>query len=315
MPPIKKAYGRHWYDESSVARRRALAALGGALATPMIASGIARAQADWPNKSVRYINLFPAGATTDVLSRIVCQELSELTGQQFMVENKGGSGGNVGADAIAKSAPDGYTVGLYSIASHAISPTLYARLPFDAEKDFTPDQHAVVGAQHLRHQARPAGEHGAGAGRPGEGQSRQVLLRLRRIGHQPASLRRDAEAARRPRHAACALSRRCAGDAGHARGSARHDVRQHLHAAGPVQGGQGEGARRHVARTSSRRTGAAGHVGVLSRLQHHLMGRPVRPGRPAAGHGREGRGADQEGAGQREPEEDVRPAGARRRCG
>jgi tripartite-type tricarboxylate transporter receptor subunit TctC len=119
-------------------RRRALAALGGALATPMIASGLARAQNDWPNKSVRYINLFPAGGATDVLSRVVCQELSELTGQQFIVENKGGSGGNVGADAIAKSAPDGYTVGLLSIASHAISPTLYARLPFDAEKDFTP---------------------------------------------------------------------------------------------------------------------------------------------------------------------------------
>ena len=118
-------------------RRRALAALGGALATPMIASGIARAQADWPTKSVRYINLFPAGATTDVLSRIVCQELSELTGQQFIVENRGGSGGNVGADAIAKSAPDGYTVGLYSIASHAISPTLYARLPFNPRADFT----------------------------------------------------------------------------------------------------------------------------------------------------------------------------------
>jgi tripartite-type tricarboxylate transporter receptor subunit TctC len=119
-------------------RRRALGVLGGALATPMIASGIARAQSDWPNKSVRYINLFPAGGATDVLSRIVCQELSELTGQQFIVENKGGSGGNVGADAIAKSAPDGYTVGLLSIASHAISPTLYARLPFDADKDFTP---------------------------------------------------------------------------------------------------------------------------------------------------------------------------------
>ena len=119
-------------------RRRALAALGGALATPMIASGLARAQNDWPNKSVRYINLFPAGGATDVLSRVVCQELSELTGQQFIVENKGGSGGNVGADAIAKSTPDGYTVGLLSIASHAISPTLYARLPFDAEKDFTP---------------------------------------------------------------------------------------------------------------------------------------------------------------------------------
>src|SRR5437868_1940480 len=119
-------------------RRRALAVLGGALATPMIASGIARAGDDWPNRTVRYINLFPAGGATDVLSRIVCQELSALTGQQFVVENKGGSGGNVGADAIAKSAPDGYTVGLMSIASHAISPTLYSKLPFDAEKDFTP---------------------------------------------------------------------------------------------------------------------------------------------------------------------------------
>src|SRR5262249_14229543 len=71
-------------------RRRVLAAAGGVLASPMIASGIARAQADWPTKSVRYINLFPAGATTDVLSRIVCQELSELTGQQFIVENRSG---------------------------------------------------------------------------------------------------------------------------------------------------------------------------------------------------------------------------------
>ena len=119
-------------------RRRALAVMGGGLATPYLASGIARAADDWPNKPVRYVNLFPAGATTDVLSRIVCQELSELTGQQFVVENKSGSGGNVGADVIAKSPNDGYAVGLYSIASHAISPTLYAKLPFDAEKDFTP---------------------------------------------------------------------------------------------------------------------------------------------------------------------------------
>ena len=119
-------------------RRRALAVLGSALTAPAIASGVARAGNEWPNKPVRYINLFPAGGATDVLSRIVCQQLSELSGQQFVVENKGGSGGNVGADAIAKSAPDGYTIGMMSISSHAISPTLYARLPFDAEKDFTP---------------------------------------------------------------------------------------------------------------------------------------------------------------------------------
>ena len=81
-------------------RRRALAI---SLATPMLASGIARASSDWPNKSVRYLNPFPAGGTTDVLSRICCQELSELTGQQFIVENKAGAGGNVGADQLAKS--------------------------------------------------------------------------------------------------------------------------------------------------------------------------------------------------------------------
>ena len=118
-------------------RRRALILSGGALAAPMIASGIARAADDWPSKPVRYINVFPAGGPTDTLSRIVCHQLSELTGQQFIVENKAGSGGNVGADAIAKSAPDGYTIGLYTIASHAIAPTLYAKLPFDAGKDFT----------------------------------------------------------------------------------------------------------------------------------------------------------------------------------
>src|SRR5262245_66396425 len=110
-------------------RRRVLAAAGGVLASPMIASGIARANADWPTKSVRYINLFPAGATTDVVSRIVCQELSELTGHEFVVENRGGSGGTVGADAIAKWAPDGYTVGLYGIASRWTALAASAKLP------------------------------------------------------------------------------------------------------------------------------------------------------------------------------------------
>src|SRR6478609_8036668 len=121
-----------------LSRRRALAfSLAPMIATPMVASGVARAADDWPNRTVRYINLFPAGGATDIMSRIVCQALSEASGQQFVVENRSGSGGNVGADYIAKSAPDGYTIGLYTIASHAISPTLYARLPFDAVKDFT----------------------------------------------------------------------------------------------------------------------------------------------------------------------------------
>ena len=122
---------------NTLSRRRALSLAGGALATPMLVSGIARAADDWPSKPVRYINSFPAGGPTDVLSRIACQKLGEMTGQQFIVENKGGSGGNVGAEAIAHAAPDGYTIGLYSVASHAIAPTLYAKLPFDPAKDFT----------------------------------------------------------------------------------------------------------------------------------------------------------------------------------
>ncbi len=122
-------------------RRRALILSGGALAAPMIApmiaAGVARAADDWPNKPVKYIVVFPAGGPTDTLSRIVCRELEKLTNQQFIIENRSGSGGVVGAEMIARSAPDGYTIGLYTIAAHAIAPTLYAKLPFDAGKDFT----------------------------------------------------------------------------------------------------------------------------------------------------------------------------------
>jgi tripartite-type tricarboxylate transporter receptor subunit TctC len=129
--------------KTPILRRRALIlSAGGAIAAPMISapmigSGIARAADDWPTKPVRYINVFPPGGPTDTLSRIVCHQLSEMTGQQFIVENKAGSGGNIGTDAIAHSAPDGYTIGLYTIASQSIAPTLYARLPFDVDKDFT----------------------------------------------------------------------------------------------------------------------------------------------------------------------------------
>jgi tripartite-type tricarboxylate transporter receptor subunit TctC len=107
--------------------------LGGAVAAPAIVS----AQGAYPNKTVRYINPFPAGGATDTLSRLFCAKMGELTGQQWVVDNKGGSGGNVGMDALAQSPADGYTLGLGGIASHAIAPTLYARLPFKVPDDFT----------------------------------------------------------------------------------------------------------------------------------------------------------------------------------
>jgi tripartite-type tricarboxylate transporter receptor subunit TctC len=123
--------------KSHVGRRAVLAGLGGALAAPAIVSAVSAQSGAYPNKTVRYINPFPAGGATDTLSRLFCARMSELTGQQWVVENKGGSGGNVGMDALAQSPADGYTLGLGGIASHAIAPTLYAKLPFKVPDDFT----------------------------------------------------------------------------------------------------------------------------------------------------------------------------------
>src|SRR6476661_1152064 len=115
-------------------RRRTFAAgLGAGLAAPAIVS----AEGGYPNRLVRYINPYPAGGPTDTLSRLFCAKMTELTGQQWVVENRGGAGGNLGMEVLSKADPDGYTLGLGGIAAHAISPTLYARLPFNARTDFT----------------------------------------------------------------------------------------------------------------------------------------------------------------------------------
>ena len=119
-------------------RRRALGKIAATLAAPWIISSESRAQGAWPAKPVRYINPYPAGGPTDTLSRLFCQSLTEITGQQFVVENRGGDGGDIGVEMVARSEPDGYTLGLGGIASHAISPTLKAgKMRFDATKDFT----------------------------------------------------------------------------------------------------------------------------------------------------------------------------------
>lgn len=96
------------------------------------------AQDTWPTKPVKLIVLFPPGGPTDVMGRTVARVMSDKLGQQFVVENKAGSGGNIGTDAVAKAAPDGYTVGVSAISSLGIAPHLYPKLPFAVEKDFTP---------------------------------------------------------------------------------------------------------------------------------------------------------------------------------
>src|SRR3954468_1781626 len=122
---------------TAVNRRTLLTILGGSVATPVLAPRIAFSQEAWPARTVRYVNGFPAGGATDTLSRILCQKMSELSGQSFVVENRGGAGGVLGADAIAKSPPDGYTVGLGGIAQNVLAIGSYAKLPYDARGDFT----------------------------------------------------------------------------------------------------------------------------------------------------------------------------------
>src|SRR3954471_6103825 len=110
---------------------QAIAALG--------AAGIARAQdAAWPVKPVRLILPFSPGGATDFQGRILCDMLTREFKQQFYLDYKPGAGSNIGVAEVARSAPDGYTLGWITVASHAINPTLYATLPFDHLKDFAP---------------------------------------------------------------------------------------------------------------------------------------------------------------------------------
>jgi tripartite-type tricarboxylate transporter receptor subunit TctC len=114
-----------------VTRRATLALAGVSLAAPALGQGA------WPTGPIRYVCIFPPGGSTDTLSRIWCQRMAEITGQSFVVDNRGGSGGNVGTEVIARATPDGTTIGLASVSSMAIAPSLYRRLAFDVTRDFT----------------------------------------------------------------------------------------------------------------------------------------------------------------------------------
>jgi tripartite-type tricarboxylate transporter receptor subunit TctC len=111
--------------------------LRGAAATAASSAAPALAQnaGDWPNHLVRLIVPYPAGGSTDVLFRILADRMKDRLGQPFVIENRSGASGNVGIDAVAKSAPDGYTIGGATVGHFAINQFLIAKMPFDAEKD------------------------------------------------------------------------------------------------------------------------------------------------------------------------------------
>jgi tripartite-type tricarboxylate transporter receptor subunit TctC len=97
------------------------------------------AQADtYPNRPIKLIITWPVGGFADTLGRTVANQLGTILGQQVVVENRGGANGMIGADAVAKAAPDGYTLMFQSVTSHAINPTMYGKTPYSTEKDIMP---------------------------------------------------------------------------------------------------------------------------------------------------------------------------------
>ena len=121
----------------SVFRRFAAAAL-------LLAAGIdvgaqpASTPGGWPNKPIRMIVTFPPGGSADATVRIVAPKLGERLGQQVLIDNRPGAGGNIGLAALAKSDPDGYTIGVGAAGGLAANVSLYPKMPFDAQKDFVP---------------------------------------------------------------------------------------------------------------------------------------------------------------------------------
>ncbi len=108
-----------------------------AAATALFLVSPAQAQT-WPTKPVRFVVPFAPGGTTDILARLVGQKLSELYGQQFTIDNRGGAGGNIGAEIVAKAAPDGYTIMMGTPGTQAINQYVYRSMPYDTVKDFAP---------------------------------------------------------------------------------------------------------------------------------------------------------------------------------
>ncbi len=111
---------------------------GAAFALALAFPARAQAPVAYPNKPVKLVIPFPPGGPLDIVGRTVAQKLTDAWGQSVVVDNRPGAGGNIGADIVAKSAPDGYTILMGALSTHAVNPSLYAKMPYDAVADFAP---------------------------------------------------------------------------------------------------------------------------------------------------------------------------------
>lgn len=122
------------YSKARLASTLGLAtvALSGALSFSAV-----QAQSTYPNKPIKFVVPYSAGTTTDVIARVYADKLGKLLGQNIIVDNKAGAGGNISAESVARAAPDGYTLTFSTSATHATNPALYSKVNFDPIKDFT----------------------------------------------------------------------------------------------------------------------------------------------------------------------------------
>ena len=187
------------------ARRRLI----GAVALLPVASTVRAAHPeDYPDKPVRLVVPFPPGGGADNLARAIMPKVSQVLGKPIVIDNKPGAGGNVGAELVAGSPPDGYTLLYGTNGTHSINQTLYQNLRFDPIKDFAPvSRMTEIAAMLVVNPQLPVPDDDA-ADPLREGQSGQGELRVRRQRHDVAPGRRTLQDHGRPRHRAHPVPRR-----------------------------------------------------------------------------------------------------------
>jgi len=122
--------------------RQAIAVMIGAAVLPITAPASGQAQ-NYPDKPIRIVSPFPVGGIADTFSREIGKKLTDVWGQPVIIDNRTGAGGNIGADIVAKAAPDGYTLVIGNIGTHAVNVSLFPSMPYDTIKDFTPIVHVL----------------------------------------------------------------------------------------------------------------------------------------------------------------------------
>lgn len=118
--------------------RRTLLKTVAAAATMAAIAPAVWASDNYPSRPIKLIVPFGAGGSTDIVARLLADKMGPILGQAVVIENKGGAGGSIGAAEIAKSAPDGYTIGMATVSTHGSNPAIMSKLPYDARKDFAP---------------------------------------------------------------------------------------------------------------------------------------------------------------------------------